>query len=115
MKKITIFIIILGFSSLVSAATPTSILGSPYPPVPDSINSSPLIIHLVCHYIENLPHKPTNNEELLKEYIRAYTQLKKAVTSPEGLEDEHHSPASTHEKKSSEEHASPEHGNSSKH
>lgn len=118
MKKIVMLIIILCFSSLVSAAPPHKLIGSTYPPVPDSMNSSPLIIHLVCHYIENLPDKPENNEELLKEYIKAYKHLKKAVTAPVSFHDDH--ATESHEEKHpskehAEEHGEPDHSHSSGH
>ena len=108
MKKIVVLIIIFGFSSLVAAATPTNAAQSTYPPVPDSMNSPPLISHLVCHYIENLPDKPANNEELLKEYIRAYKNLRKAMASPISSGDDH-AHESTKGKKSSKGHAEPSH------
>ncbi|MGA1823214.1 MAG: hypothetical protein ACMUIP_01030 [bacterium] len=120
MKKIVMLIIILGFSSLVAAATPANTTHSSYPPVPDSVSSPPLVIHLVCHYIENLPDKPKNNEELLEEYVRAYKSLRKAVASPISSEYDHghesnHGHESPKGRESTKGHAEPSHEQSPRH
>ena len=64
-----------------------NIVLSSFPPVPDSKNFPPLVTHLVCHYIENLPEKPKTNKDLLIEYIRAYKNLEKAMSGASNSND----------------------------
>jgi len=50
-----------------------------FPAVPAADDVYPVVAHLACHYIENLPKKPETNRALLLEYVRAYKTLHKAV------------------------------------